>query len=328
MAKHLAATGDAPVLYTPEVSGKLADRLGDRILCPEVEEGRLVLRNVEDCVNSERTKKNLIFEYSGDRDGRIIFSSELKGFGPYFDSELEPHLEQLDSKMDRFLLSGFHDAEGNVDAKLEKARRQLREIDTPVHHEYVHRPEKAETIVEKILSEVESVGLDARELRKLSDTSGVETEVPDDPSLGESFAAARKLIEHLELDRIHIHTLTHHVVVASESYPVSKEEMRKGLLYGVASGAEMCQQGSYPSESEIEDFSMHGRELHGVQELRDFGEFFNLGSFTETGIAKIEGLKVAAVPSLIVEEPEKLVGLGDVISCGSFVGETKQPEGL
>ena len=70
---------------------------------------------------------------------------------------------------------------------------------------------------------------------------------------------------------------------------------------------------------------MNGRELHGVQELRDFGEFFNLDSFAETGTAKIEGLKVAAVPSLIVEEAEKLVGLGDVISCGSFVGETKKP---
>jgi len=326
MAKYLAATGDASILYTPEVSGKLADCLGDRILYPEVEDSSFVLKNVQDCVNSERTKKNMIFEYSGDEDGRIIFSSQLKGFGAYFDSEIEPHLGQLDGEMDRFLLSGFHDAEGNVGAKLEKARRQLKEIDTPVHHEYVHRPGKAEAIIEKILQEVESIGLDSRELGKLSDMLGIETDVPEDPGLGESFAAAKGLIEHLDLDRVHIHTMTHHVVVASESYPVSTEKMRDGLLYGVLSGAEICQQGSYPSRSEIEDFSMKGRELHGIQELQDFGDFLDLENFAETGTAETEGLKVAAVPSLIVEEPEKLVGLGDVISCGSFVGETKQQE--
>jgi ADP-dependent phosphofructokinase/glucokinase len=166
--------------------------------------------------------------------------------------------------------------------------------------------------------------LDSRELGKLSDMPGIKTDVPEDPGLGESFTAAKELIEHLDLDRVHVHTMTHHIVVASESHPVSTEKMHDGLLYGVLSGAEICQDGSFPSRPEIKDFSMNGRELNGIQELQDFGDFLELDNFAETGTAKIKGLKVAAVPSVIVEEPEKLVGLGDVISCGSFIGETKQ----
>ncbi|MFB6217386.1 MAG: hypothetical protein ABEJ72_10570, partial [Candidatus Aenigmatarchaeota archaeon] len=45
-------------------------------------------------------------------------------------------------------------------------------------------------------------------------------------------------------------------------------------------------------------------------------------NFEENGIADIEGFDVVVVPTPIAEKHKELVGLGDIISSGSFFYET------
>ncbi|EHK00758.1 hypothetical protein HRED_11237, partial [Candidatus Haloredivivus sp. G17] len=49
--------------------------------------------------------------------------------------------------------------------------------------------------------------------------------------------------------------------------------------------------------------------------------------FVETGKALIEDYKVCAIPTLIHEDPKRLVGMGDLISSGAFAYELSRENG-
>ncbi|PSH00810.1 MAG: hypothetical protein BRC30_01575, partial [Nanohaloarchaea archaeon SW_7_46_7] len=63
--------------------------------------------------------------------------------------------------------------------------------------------------------------------------------------------------------------------------------------------------------------------IERLDELEHFEDFFDLNGFVETGIACVDDLKVVAIPTIIHENPDRLVGMGDIISAGAFVGELK-----
>jgi ADP-dependent phosphofructokinase/glucokinase len=318
MSNFLALQENSVIFYTPFLSQQLADMMHERILSPAVE-GRFVLKNVRDAANTDRTKRNIIVEYDSDRTGRVIFSQKMKGFGPYFRKAVEDNLDQLEENVDRAIFSGYHDVDGNVDAKLEKARQQLEKISIPIHLEYVHREGTTETMLDKVLPEVDSIGLDEEECLKLSDKIGVD--VHEDLTLGDAFNIAKNLIHEHELSRVHIHTYRYHVSVTERDYSVQPEKIRKSMLYGEAAALATADKGAIANKQDMETFDMDEKHLHRLDELEDFQHFFDLHDFPEKGIAEIKGLNVVAIPTIIHEAPKRLVGLGDIISSAAFTAE-------
>lgn len=318
MSNYLALQKNSVIFYTPFLSQKLADMMNERILAPAIE-GRFVLKNVRDAATSDRTKKNIIVEYDSDRTGRIIFSNKLKGFGPYFRKGVEANLESLQENVDRAIFSGYHNVGGNIEAKLEKARQQLKKLDVPVHLEYVHRESTVNTMLEKILPEVESIGLDEEESLKLSDKIGVD--VHESLTLGDAFNVGKNLIHDHGVSRVHIHTYRYHVAIVEKDYPVTPEKIRDAMLYGEASAMSCADKGALPNTEDMGDFDMEQKHLHKLDEIENFQQFFGLDDFVESGIAEIKGLRVVAIPTIIHEDPKRLVGLGDIISSGAFIGE-------
>lgn len=325
MSNYLANLGDGAIFYTPFLSEEIAKEMDEKVLYPTTENGEFVLKNVKDAVNSDRTKRNLIFEFSGEETGRIIFSSDIKGFGPYFREGVEDNLDRIDENVDRVLLAGFHNASGNAEAKIIKSRDQVEKIETPVHMEYVHRDDdKARLVLEHILPEVDSIGLDGEEVRSLARLADLEADLHESLTPGDAFHISRQLVEDYGTERVHIHTSRFQIVVVGEDYPVGKERLRDALLFGQLSAVTTCEKGELPVPEDFEGLDMEDKHIHPVDELADFQDFFGLESFVETGTAEIDGYRVAAVPALVHENPRRLVGLGDVISCGSFVAEVKQ----
>lgn len=319
MSNFLSSMNEGVIFYTPLLSEVLAQRIDEHVLYPVVEE-RFVLKNVRDCSNTGRTKKNLIFEYSGEETCRVIFSSRIKGFGPYFRSGIEENLDQLNNGAERVILSGFHNAAGNREAKLEKSRRQIEQLEHPIHIEYVHRDtETSKLIREKILPEADSLGMDGKETVLLAED--LDIDITGEPSLGECFKVSRRLIDRYGLTRVHIHTYRFQVTVTGQEYPVETSKIRDAMLYAQLAATETAGTGEFPSGTPEPDTA--ATSLEGRNELRDFGEFFSLEDFVQTGTAEIDGYRVAAIPVLIHEEPERLVGLGDVISAAAFTGELK-----
>lgn len=321
MANYLSNINNSVIFYTPFLSDRLAEKMNEDILYP-VFTNEFVLKNVRDAPNTDRTKENLIFEFSEDKTGRVILSDKIKGFGPYFRGGVEENFSKMDNNLDRILLSGFHNIEGNIDSKLKKAKEQLKYIDTPIHLEYVDMDEEiSKKIMDNIFPYVDSVGFDEFEAKEIAKIKNIDIE--DELTLGDAFELSKSIIENHGLDRVHIHTYRYQVLITKDSYPVEKDKLRSSILFGCLSAVTMADNGFIPRISEIKDFNGEKTHVKNLDDLENFADFFDLDDFVESGIAEIQDYKVVAAPTLIHEEPKKLVGMGDIISAGAFVSELK-----
>ncbi|MFB6242301.1 MAG: ADP-dependent glucokinase/phosphofructokinase [Candidatus Nanosalina sp.] len=320
MANFLSGIGEYTVFYTPLLSKEIAEKMHEEIVYP-VAEGGLRLKRVSDSVNTDRTKRNTIIEFEEDETGRLIVSDSVRGFGPYFRQGIEDQFDSLGEELDAIILSGFQNVEGNHTAKFNKARQQLSKLDVPKHLEYVTMDyEKADKVLEDLLEEFYSIGMDEEEAKEVSRHLGIEVE--DEVSLGEAFKIAEELVDS-KVSRCHIHTYRYHLIVASEDHYSRMEKIRKSMLFGTVAALELAEKGSIPSADGIEKFDLEDKHVHRLDELENFGHHLDLENFAETGMTEIEGKKVVAVPNMIHETPERLVGMGDVISSGSFAAEMK-----
>lgn len=319
MSNFLSMQQNAVIFYTPFLSDNLAEKMYEKILTP-VMDGKFVLKNVKDSVSADRTKKNIIIEYNNDSTGRVIFSRKMKGFGPYFRKGIEDNFDTLENNVDRAIFAGYHDVEGNMEAKLKKAEDQLQKFGKPIHLEYVHREETINLILDKILPCVNSIGLDEDEAKALADE--IDLDITDNLSLGDAFRLGQELIDdNKKLERVHIHTYRFHVTVCDEDYSIDEDRIRKAMLYGELAAITAADIGEIPGSDDLESFKMEDIHLHRLDDLEHFEDFFNLDNFVETGQATVNDMKVVAIPTLIHEDPERVVGLGDIISSGAFTGE-------
>lgn len=318
MANFLAKNGNNTVFYTPFLSDKLVENLDERMKYPVNTGNNLELLPIKEAGNTDRTKVNRIFEFDGEKTGRLILSDKLRGFGPYFRKGVEDHIDELNEGLDRVLLSGFHNADGNVEAKMKKASEQLVHIDAPIHMEYVDLSDKLNLLEEYIFPHIQSIGLDEYEMKSLEKALNVQLD-NEEPSLGEAFQFAKFFIEEFGLERVHIHTYRYHLNVTHRDYPLSPEKIRKSMLYGETCAVRMADKGEIPEKYEPLDFD--NKHVKKLDDLEDFEDFFQMEGFTESGIGSVDGYNVVAIPPVIHEDPKRLVGMGDVISAGSFVKE-------
>lgn len=321
ISNFLAKTGKGVIFYTPLLSEELASNIEDKVLYPVID-GEFMLKNVRDASNTDRLKKNHIFEFNNQGDtGRLIVSDTLKGFGPYFRKGVEDNLDFIQQTVDCAVLSGFHDIEGNKVAKLKKAARQVNMIDKPTHLEFVNKNlETTSLILEHLIGEFDSLGLDESEFKAIVKHLDIDS-ISGDLNLGEAFSCSKKLLNRFNLDRIHLHTIRYHIIVVKQDYATPMEKLRKSMLYGEVAAIQAADKGELPSKEDIETFNMENKEINGLQELEHFEDYFNLEDFKESGMAEIDDFKLVAIPTIIHRDPEKTVGMGDIISSGTFSSE-------
>lgn len=316
MANFLSRIGNRSIIYTPFLSKELADKIDSEVLYPSLDDG-LVLKKAKDAVNTDRTKTNYIVE-SKHNSSRLILSDSLRGFGAYFRKGVEDRFPRLQEIVDKMLFSGFHDMEGNVDAKLKKAEKQLRKLHIPKHLEMASKHGNREKIVNQLFPIFTSIGLDESELKQIAELEGYS--VSDDLSLGDAYLVSKKLIQDYKISRVHVHTTKFHITTTRGNYPVKKERIRDSMLFSCLAATTMAGKGDIPQMEDIE-VDADWMRLTRLDDLEHFESFFNLEDFTETGTTRLEEFKVAAIPTILHEEPERLVGLGDVISAGAFIAE-------
>ncbi|MFP4038674.1 MAG: ADP-dependent glucokinase/phosphofructokinase [Candidatus Nanohaloarchaea archaeon] len=325
MANFLSGLNGSVTLYTPLLSQKMADMIDDRVLHPYFE-SEFTLKNVRDSANTDRTKENIIIEFSRPQTGRLILSDKLRGFGPYFRSGIEDNLDKIDENIQGALLSGFQNVKGNREVKIEKAKRQISRFDSRKHLELVGADRKLFHLIgREVLPEVESVGMDETEALKLAEMSDESYGEP--LHIGEAYNLMKELLEEAELERCHLHTYRYHLIVAEESYPVELEVLRDGMVFGEVAALLRADTGEIPSIEEFEGLDFEDKHVKNLDELEDFQEFFDLDNFVEEGKALVEDYKVCAVPTVIHEDPEVLVGMGDLISSGAFAYELSRGSG-
>lgn len=344
ISSFLSELGVGTILSTPLISEELADHLSDKILCPENSKEGLVIKNIKDCINSKKTKTNIVLEFrdnlkvsafdiKSEDNNRLILSDRLKGFEPLFNKKIEIRFNRLFRDVDRVLLAGFQNLKDiNHNSRLEKTCKQIKKIksinkNTRIHLEFtsVRNDNLGRKILEEIGKEVHSLGGDETEIRDIislmeSDQKATNNEL----NLTDVIQYSQDIMEHLQLERLHVHTYNIVFCMIKKDYSTSPEKVRKSLLLGGQAASYKALTADIPSKQDLINFYKHEYNIpdSAIEDLKEIKENFDLNSkFSETGIGDLGEFYLVAVPNNIIEEPELTVGLGDLVSSGSFVGE-------
>lgn len=319
MSNFLSGLEGSITFYTPLLSQKLADMIDERVLHPYFDK-EFSLKNVRDAANTDRTKENIIIEFREPKSGRLILSDKLRGFGPYFRSGISENIRLIDENIEGALLAGYQNIKGNREVKIEKSKQQLKKIGSRKHLELADTEEGLFNLIgTEIIPLVDSIGLDETEALKLAEMA--DKDHSDELGMGEAFDLLTDLMEETGLERCHMHTYRYHLLIAQGDYSPGKEVMLEGMLFGEISAIKSAEKDRIPDIDDFGEMSFDNKHIKKLDELEKFQDFFKLEDFTSTGKAEIDGYKVCAIPTLIHEEPKRLVGMGDLISSGAFAYE-------
>ena len=319
-ANFLSNTGNYVGIYTPVLSEKVTERLNDDIVSPELD-GKLVLKRATECTNSDRTKNDAVIKLNNG-ENYLKLSGKMQGFGPYFRSGVEENFSYLDHEIDRIILSGFQETEGNHESKLIKSSQQLEKIETEKHLEYVTMSQKKrQLMIEEVIPKLESISLDEAGAKEL--TEELEIQAEGDLNAEDALNLGKALLDMERIKRCHIQTYSYQVCVTEADYRIDASKIRDAMLYAQISSTAMAETGSIPEEEKIQKIELYGKHVHRLDPLEDMANHLDNEDFVETGVYSGSDIKVVAIPTLIEEDPSRVDGLRTLSSSGAFTEEIR-----
>jgi len=186
---------------------------------------------------------------------------------------------------------------------------------------------KRTSIKNNILPIVDSIGVNEQELMLFSSIDRDYKELIDQKNTSISlFQLLYELFLQYPNLRIHLHYLGYFLVIS----PVMKNEeakrARKALIMSSFFAASKAKKGVTESFEDIYDIEL-SLSSKGFQELKKLHSYLEskfevIGNLYETGIVETPIFSLIGIPTILVKNPQKLVGLGDTISSTAVLFDT------
>lgn len=336
MADLLSVTGGHPVLYTYLLTETQRSMFTDPadIEFTIVEDGDLSLYPMDEVTNADQTKINWIFEFEeGDEfygvragtDSRFIAAARPERVN--LDTGLLPVAADLADEVDGALLSGYHSLKRIYEdgstyedrvADGQAFIQALREDgDLPVQIEYgvTHKDELRAALAERVLPEVDAIGVDSRELDILVEDLDLESSREEDDVVG-TYRRLERVREALDIPCMKAHR-THYFIAATAEDYCEPEAVRKGWDFASIVAAAKATKGVITQAEDLRvglevDFSTRGQDA--VERLAD-----HVGAEVEHDAVATE--RVVVHPNRVVPDPQGTVGIGDSVSVANFALE-------
>lgn len=233
-------------------------------------------------------------------------------------------------KVDYVVLSGFHAlTERNNGVKLQDEALPI--IQSWKNHGDLIHLEIASTqdvavrtaIIKKIAPIVDSVGINEREAIDILEVTGFEDlaeQCNNDTHSVNMFKALLNIKKHIGAPRVQLHMFGLYMTLQDKGYKVTPEENLRGMMLAATVAAGKAGTGTINVKENL--LWAQGQEVSdvGLNELRDLADYLKDEKLVETGVAEVEGYDLIALPTILVEKPVTLVGMGDTISSISLVG--------
>lgn len=338
MANLLSHFEADPVLYTYLLTETQRSMFSDpdSVRFPIVEDGELSIEPMSDVTNADSTKINWIFEFEEGQqfhdataatDTRFIAAARPERVN--LDTGLVDYADALADEVECALLSGFHSLkneyedgttyEDRVEDGREFVQALQSEGDLPVQIEYgvTHKEGLREALLDRIVPEVDAVGMDSRELDLILEDLGL-----DDPEEGEDVVDTYEQLERvraeLGLDCVKVHRTHYFMAVTSGDY-LTSDAIRRGWDFASIVAAGKASVGTLSDASDLElglevDYSDVGREA--VDDLAE-----HLDASVEDDADALTMDRVVLHPNRVVDDPVGTVGLGDAVSVANFALE-------
>lgn len=235
------------------------------------------------------------------------------------------------NKVQYLLLSGFHPllAHKNGIKLIENAVSVIKKWkeanpDMIIHLEIASTQDALvrEAIVKQIAPLVQSAGLNERETIDLLEITGqvkLAKRIEKQTNACNLFEAIMFLKEKLGIPRIQLHMFGLYLTVQDDRFPGSPEQNLKGMMTAsVVSSSKACVGALTKYEDCTRVLGCLVSE-RGLCELKALSEMLNQKQLLKTGICRVNGYSVSVIPTIIVDKPKTLVGMGDTISSVSLL---------
>ncbi|MFB6076163.1 MAG: ADP-dependent glucokinase/phosphofructokinase [Candidatus Aenigmatarchaeota archaeon] len=340
MSNLLSILGCKVIVYTELLSNKQAEMFADnqRIFYPLAND-ILHFKRPQDCASRMKTKKNWIFEY---KKGNKIFETEAKGNNRFVAAsrpeeikievgKLQKHAEALSKECDCAILSGFHDLKEDYkdgttyldhlkNSKKFIKRMKVGNPDLKIQIEFASTPDRQmrKDILKVIVPEANCLSMDRSEMISVLEIlENNETEEID--SVEEYFEGLKNILQGTGIECVKIHTL-HYFMTINNGY-IEPEFIKKGLEFARKLAYIKAREGNVESIDSVNTVNDNDISQKGIRERERLSNYLGNNELTKKGLIKNTDYNLIMIPTKLVENPEETVGIGDVISSGSFALE-------
>lgn len=179
-------------------------------------------------------------------------------------------------------------------------------------------------LMEKVAPTVDSIGVNERETIDLLEVIGEEelaAKCDKDTSAANLYEGLCAIQEKTGVPRIQLHMFGLYLTRQKPNFMLAPEANRNGMAMAAVIAASKAQTGKVDTKEDL----MVAKDLTvsdiGLKEMDALAAAYDLSAdFKESGLTQIDGMDVIALPTILVDNPVSLVGMGDTISSSSLVG--------
>ena len=236
------------------------------------------------------------------------------------------------NKFNYFILSGYQALSAKNDA-LKHIKKSVEIIhnwkkQSPksiIHLEIASTQDKLvrKYLAEHLIPNVDSIGMNEREtmdILEILNQSKLLEKCRKSPSSSNLFDAIITIKNKLKCPRIQLHMFGLYITVQDKKYSLSPNKNRNGMILAATSAASKALYGQLSKPDYIlKSYGMNVSEI-GIKELTTLSSHLKKSELLTKGICEYKNFDIIAVPTIIIDQPKTLVGMGDTISSFSLVG--------
>jgi len=176
---------------------------------------------------------------------------------------------------------------------------------------------------------VDSIGVNEQELIDILDVTG-KCELSKECHSGSVESLLKGLItlfQSSQTSRIQLHYYGQYVTIQRKGFKISPEQNLRGMAFAATAAASKAATGSIHTKDSL--LAAHGTAIsETATELFEMAHLFFVQSYKveslqTTGIVVTDSFECTVIPTILVEKPVTLVGMGDTISSLSLTGAGK-----
>ncbi|MBQ4400175.1 MAG: hypothetical protein II830_02630, partial [Alphaproteobacteria bacterium] len=179
------------------------------------------------------------------------------------------------------------------------------------------------SIAENIAPLADSIGLNEREALDVLEIADAQefAKIKDKKLTSELlFNIVLKIKEYCKTPRVQLHFFGMYLTVQNENFKITPQQNKSGMMLAATVAATKAGTGNIDNPDTL--LWAHGKGVSdkGLIEIENLAQFLNKPELAENGICHLSGYDVIAVPTILIDKPLTLVGMGDTISSVSLIG--------
>jgi ADP-dependent phosphofructokinase/glucokinase len=178
-------------------------------------------------------------------------------------------------------------------------------------------------IADNIAPLSDSIGLNEREaLDMLEIADAKEFALIKDKKLTSEilFNMVLKIKQYCQTPRVQLHFFGMYLTIQDKNFRITPQQNKCGMMLAATVAATKAGTGNIDNHASL--LWAHGKGVSdkGLTELDNLARYLNKPELAETGICDFSEYEIIAVPTILIDKPLTLVGMGDTISSISLIG--------